>query len=476
MSSQEEVRALRRSFGYDPTEDQKRAMEHLAAFGVTKKANPLYLLKGYAGTGKTSLISAFVRNLLHKGRKFVLLAPTGRAAKVLSQYTGFRAYTIHRWIYTTVMQADGRKKMVLSNNKMQNAVFVVDEASMINDNVSESNFFEGKSLLDDLIRFVFSSAGNKLLLVGDTAQLPPVGLNISPALDVDYLKSAYSLTAFAFEMKEVMRQSLDSGILKSATYLRQKINEQLIDLPYFKESNFLADVQKVEDSYDLEDLMQQSFSGLHTSESIVITRSNKRANLFNKQIRNFIQQKESELEAGDQLMVVKNNYFWLDQKSRAGFIANGDIAEVVRVNYTEELYGFRFADVEIVLLDYPEEKELTVKLLLDVLDFPGPSLGEKEQRSLFEQVEADYQHIPSRRKRIAQLQKDPYFNALQVKYAYAMTCHKTQGGQWPVVFVEQGYFSEEQCDVEYLRWLYTALTRATEKVYLLGFQQDFFED
>lgn len=476
MTLQKEVRALKSAFGFEPTNDQMKAMEHLAAFGISEKPSPLYLLKGYAGTGKTSLISAFVRNQLHHGRKFVLLAPTGRAAKVLSQYTGFRAYTIHRWIYTTVMQADGRRKMVLSNNKMQNTVFVVDEASMINDYVSESSLFEGKSLLDDLIQFVFSASGNKLLLVGDTAQLPPVGLNISPALDIDYLKSTYSLTAFAFEMKEVMRQSLDSGILKSATFIREKINNQIVDLPYFKIDNFLNDVKRVEDAYELEELMQASFSGRQIAESIVITRSNKSANLFNKQIRNYIQQKESEIEAGDQLMVVKNNYFWLNEKSKAGFIANGDIAEVVRVNYVEELYGFRFADAEIVLLDYPEEKELTVKLLLDVLDFPGPSLGEKENRLLFEQVEADYQHIPSRRKRLALLQKDPYFNALQVKYAYAMTCHKTQGGQWPTVFIEQGYFSEEQCDVEYLRWLYTALTRATKKVYLLGFQSAFFED
>jgi exodeoxyribonuclease-5 len=272
-----------------------------------------------------------------------------------------------------------------------------------------------------------------------------------------------------------MRQSMDSGILVSATYLREKIDNVSVMLPYFKESNFLTDVVKVEDAYELEDLMQSAFSGDRTSGSIVVTRSNKGANLFNKQIRNYIQQKESVLEAGDQLMVVKNNYFWLDAKSKAGFIANGDIAEVVRVNHIEEMYGFRFADAEIVLLDYPGEKELTVKLILDVLDYPGPSLGEQENRSLFEQVEADYQHIPSRKKRMAALQKDPYFNALQVKYAYAMTCHKTQGGQWPTVFVEQGYFTEEQCDVEYLRWLYTALTRATEKVYLLGFQQEFFE-
>lgn len=475
MSQLDEFRALREEFDFEPTQDQKMAMQHLAAFGISGKPNPLYLLKGYAGTGKTSLISAFTKRLRKKSVKFVLMAPTGRAAKVLSQYTGFQAFTIHRRIYMTAMTADGRRKMTLAPNKMENTVFIVDEASMISDSSVEMGNFEGQGLLDDLISFVFSRPGNKLLLVGDTAQLPPVHLNISPALDVGYLKSSYSLTAFAFEMTEVMRQAQDSGILLSATRLRHKIGLSDFSFPFFMEKEFLADVEIITDYYRLEELFQLAFSGFSQSDSIVVTRSNKSANHFNKQIRNNIQQRESVLEAGDQIMIVKNNYFWLDINSKAGFIANGDLAEIVRLTGEEELYGFHFADAEVRLIDYPEEKEMSVKLLLDTLDANAPSLTEEEQRNLFDEVERDYQHIPNRRKRIAAMQKDPYFNALQIKYAYAMTCHKTQGGQWAHVFIDQGYINTENLDVEYLRWLYTAFTRATEKVYLLGFQEMFFE-
>lgn len=474
MSQMDEYQALRQEFDFEPTQDQVLAMQHLAAFGISKKPNPFYLLKGYAGTGKTSLISAFTGRLHKKSERFVLMAPTGRAAKVLSQYTGFQAFTIHRRIYMTVMTAEGRRKMTLSPNRMENTVFIVDEASMISDNSVESGSFGGQGLLDDLINFVFSRPGNKLLFVGDTAQLPPVHLNLSPALDLDYLKSAYSLTALAFEMKEVMRQSQDSGILLSATRLRYKIGTGDFSFPFLLQKNFMTDVEIITDYYRLEELFQQLFSGYRKTESIVVTRSNKNANQYNRQIRNNIQQRETVLEAGDQIMVVKNNYFWLDADSRAGFIANGDLAEVIRITGEEELYGFHFADAEIRLTDYPEEKEILVKLLLDTLDANAPSLTEEEQRKLFDEVERDYQHIPNRKKRIAAMQKDPYFNALQIKYAYAMTCHKTQGGQWPQVFIDQGFVNEEQLDVEYLRWLYTAFTRATEKVYLLGFQEIFF--
>lgn len=474
MSQLDEYHALREEFGYEPTRDQVMAMQHLAAFGLSRKNNPFYLLMGYAGTGKTSLISAFTSNLHKKSEKFVLMAPTGRAAKVLSQYTGFQSFTIHRRIYMTVMTADGRRKMTLAPNRMENTVFIVDEASMISDNSVESGSFEGQGLLDDLINFVFSRPGNKLLFVGDTAQLPPVHLNISPALDVNYLKSSFSLTAFAFEMKEVMRQAQDSGILLSATRLRYKIGPGDFSFPFFLQKEFMSDVEVVTDYYRLEDLFQTAFSSYRQSDSIVVTRSNKSANHFNKQIRNNIQQREAVLEAGDQIMIVKNNYFWLDSNSKADFIANGDLAEIVRLTGEEELYGFHFADAEIRLIDYPDEKEMSVKLLLDTLETNAASLTEEEQRKLFDEVERDYQHIPNRKKRIAAMQKDTYFNALQIKYAYAMTCHKTQGGQWPHVFIDQGFVNAEQLDVEYLRWLYTAFTRATEKVYLLGFQEMFF--
>ncbi len=476
MALAQEIKGILRHFGYPPTGDQQIAMRHLAAFGISSKSNPMYLLKGYAGTGKTSLISAFV-NLLHEtGRRFVLMAPTGRAAKVLAQYTSFASFTIHRRIYRSDTDKDGRKKLILSQNKMSNTVFIVDEASMISDySLDKKMMVSEGSLLDDLMQFVFAQSGNKLLLVGDTAQLPPVGLDISPALDEEYLRGAYNLTAFSFEMREVMRQALDSGILKSATFLRRKIEEEIANPPFFVRQNFERDVRIIEDGYMLEDLMQTAFSGSENTGSIVVTRSNKSANLYNQQIRSRIQLRESALEAGDKIMVVKNNYFWLSPDSKAGFIANGDMAQVVRINHLEELYGFKFAEAEIRLPDYPEEKELTVKLMLDTLDAPGPDISGEEQRRLFDEVERDYMAIPQRRKRLAAVKKDPYFNALHVKYAYAITCHKTQGGQWPVVFIDQGYVNEEQIDREYMRWLYTAFTRATQTVYLMNFKAEFFD-
>lgn len=475
MSVDYEIKGILHNFRYVPTGDQKKAVGHLAAFGISRKPNPMYLLKGYAGTGKTSLVSAFVNHLYAEHRRFVLMAPTGRAAKVLAQYTGFQSFTIHRRIYRTVTRQDGKQKLVLSQNQMQHTVFIVDEASMISDYVLDKGLVESSgSLLEDLMQFVFSQPGNKLLLVGDTAQLPPVGLDISPALDPEYLRQVFNLTAFSFEMQEVMRQALDSGILATATRLREKIVEQDAEPPFFIRKMFGRDVQVVEDGYMLEDLMQTAFASGEEGESIVITRSNKSANLYNNQIRSRIQFRESELEAGDKLMVVKNNYFWLAPLSKAGFIANGDMAVVRRVNHIEEMYGFRFAEAEIRLADYPEEKELTVKLLLDSLSAEGPDIESAEQRRLFDEVSLDYMSIPQRGKRLEAIKKDPYFNALHVKYAYAITCHKTQGGQWPVVFVDQGYMKPDMLNIEFLRWLYTAFTRATQKVYLLNFNPEFF--
>ncbi len=475
MTVDKEIKGMLRHFQYPPTGDQKTAIHHLAAFGISRKFHPMYLLKGYAGTGKTSLVSAFVNHLHQTNRRFVLMAPTGRAAKVLSRYTGFPAFTIHRRIYRSVARKDGLTKLVLSPNTLQNTVFIVDEASMISDYVVDKGMVASSgSLLEDLMQFVFSQPGNKLLLVGDTAQLPPVGLAISPALDVDYLRHAFDLTAFAFEMREVMRQALDSGILRSASYLRQKIETEDSTPPFFLRENFQGDVQVVEESYRLEELMQSAFSEGDDNRSIVITRTNKSANLYNGQIRNRIQFRESELEAGDKIMVVKNNYFWLPAGMEPGFIANGDMLQVVRVNRMEELYGFRFAEAEIRLTDYPDAKEFTVKLLLDTLFADGADIPAEEQRRLYDEVSLDYMSIPQRTKRLAAIKKDPYYNALHVKYAYAITCHKTQGGQWPEIFVEQGYLNDDMMNMEYLRWLYTAFTRATQKVYLLNFNPEFF--
>lgn len=435
------------------------------------------MLKGYAGTGKTSLISAYVKLLKSGNKSFVLLAPTGRAAKVLTHYTGEKASTIHRQIYQIFTTQDGANRIILAPNQFKNCVFIIDEASMIGDNSSgQDSLFGRRSLLDDLMSYVFSSENNKMLLVGDTAQLPPVGLEISPALNYEYIKGAFDVRVFAFEMKEVMRQSLDSGVLMSATQLREQVRQQSNTIPFFFNSTFKTDVVRIDNGSDLEDLLSQTFSGKDFENGIVVCRSNKRANLFNQQVRNRILQYENQIEGGDYLMVVKNNYYWLPEDSKAGFIANGDLIRLVRILKVEEMYGFLFADAEIEMLDYPEEKEIEVKLLLDTLTSDGPNLAFEEQQKLFEKVEEDYMDIPDRRKRMRKVRENEWLNALQVKFAYAMTCHKTQGGQWPLVIIDQGYLTDEMINTEYLRWLYTALTRSTDKVYLVNFKDEFFGD
>ena len=464
------------NLSFTPTDDQAQVCRHLEAFTISKKENPVYILKGYAGTGKTSMISAYVNTLKQLNTNFVLLAPTGRAAKVLAQYTGFHAHTAHRYIYIFMTNKEGVTNITLSKNKLRNSVFIIDEASMIGDNSqTTNNVFNRNSLLDDIIQFVFSQKGNKLILVGDTAQLPPVGITLSPALDLEHLRHTYSITPFDFEMKDVMRQSLDSDILTSATSLRTKIEKQFLEPPYFNITSIPSDVINVEDAGTFGDLLMDSFTDNAEDSGIIICRSNRQANLYNDQIRNRILMRESELEAGDLLMVVKNNYFWLDKDSKAGFIANGDIIKITRYRKTEELYGFRFADVDIQLTDYPEEKEMNVKLLLDTLATNAPGLLDKDNKRLFETVESEYMNYSNRRTRLDKIKANPYYNALHIKFSYAMTCHKTQGGQWENVFVDKGYIKDETPNIEYLRWLYTATTRATNNLYLIGFGQEYFE-
>ncbi len=468
---------IRQELGFQPTADQQRALSHLEAFENSGKKNPLYILKGYAGTGKTSLVGAYVKVLKNMGKSFVLLAPTGRAAKVLSQYTGYKAHTIHRFIYRIFTAPNGSHRFILAKNILRNAVFIVDEASMINDSTQPGDaLFSTRNLLEDLLDFVYSGEDNKLILSGDTAQLPPVGLNISPALNLGYIKSIINIAGFAFEMKEVMRQSLDSGILATATALRKKISSDEASLPLFDTRLFKSDIVRIENGYELEELLQENFSSDDLSKCIVVCRTNKRANLFNRQIRERILQRENRIEGGDLLMVVRNNYFWLDDNSRAGFLANGDLVRIIRLKKTEEKYGFTFADADIELLDYPGEKEYEVKLLLDTINAQGPGLTDADRKRLFNSVEQDYNHIPQRRKRMEEVGKNLYYNALHVKFAYAMTCHKTQGGQWPNVIVDQGYLNDEMINTEYLRWLYTAITRSTEKVFLVNFRRDMFEE
>lgn len=464
------------NFRHKPTNHQSTAINHIARFHCSSKPNPCYVLKGYAGTGKTSLMATYVKTMAQMRHKIVLLAPTGRAAKVLSAYAGRIAHTIHRFIYFIVTAPNGYPVVKLNNNKLSNTTFIVDEASMIGDNSNNSEGgFGGRVLLDDLIQYVFSQSGNKLILIGDTAQLPPVGLNISPALDINYLKTSFNLTAHSFEMKEVMRQSLDSGILASATSLREKIENEDSNLPMINLSDFKSEVKIIESAMDFEEILQESFTDSSDSDSVLICRSNKRANLFNQQIRANILQRENELEAGDILMVVKNNYYWMEEYQLSGFIANGEMLEVRKIMKIRDLYGFRFADAEIALVDQDEIKTIEVKILLDTINAEGAGLSREQQNTLFENILEDFTHLGSRKKAVQQVMVSPYFNAIHVKFAYAMTCHKTQGGQWPKVIIDQGWLTEEMINSEYLRWLYTAFTRATESLYLINFREDFFE-
>ncbi len=492
---------LSANFGFVPTEDQAKVLYHLSAFILTQKEKPVYLLRGYAGTGKTTLVSTLVKTLPQIGMSCQLLAPTGRAAKVMSRYTNKTAYTLHKKLYRFKALASGEMRMTRAENKSRNTVFIVDECSMISD--QGNGFSWSRSLLDDLIEYVFSGSCCKLLLIGDSAQLPPIGLDISPALDFDILRNSFNLTIATYEMKEVMRQALDSGILYNATEIRNKIamgNEQwamsesdMYQLPLLDINNF-SDIIKI-DPMSFEELLWQNFGDKKSDkDSIVICRSNKRANMFNQAIRSRVLQEEGELSAGEKLMVVKNNYYWVSQRDnetqslqsyahgsqltaqgQISFIANGDMIEVMKINKIEEMYGFHFADVEIKLLDYEDTPSLSVKILMETLHSDSPSLTNEEAKRLYQAVEEDYMDIPRASDRRKLMKENPYFNALQVKYGYALTCHKTQGGQWRNVFVEAPYLPDETTlELSDMRWLYTALTRASEKVYLVNFKDEWF--
>jgi len=461
-------------FPYQPTPGQEQLISELSSFILNKNPLSLFVLKGYAGTGKTTIVSSLVNVLPEIKKSFNLLAPTGRAAKVLSNYSGKNAHTIHRFIYWVTTDNEGKFRMVLRQNKQKNTIFIVDEASMIPDADTNYNFNQSshRGLLEDLINFVYASQTNcKIILIGDEAQLPPVGLDISPALNIEYLKASFGLDIHTFVLREVVRQSLSSGILANATNIRNQVENNSIQMPFFSLENY-NDIRAIEGN-ELEDLLNTAYANSGHESTVVITRSNKRANIYNQQIRHRILYLEEEISAGDFMMVVKNNYFWLPEKSNAGFLANGDIIELLSIRKTEELYGFRFADVSIRLIDYPDEPELDVKILLDAIMAESPALPKEDNNRLFNEVLKDYAEIPQRRKRLDKMKVDPYFNALQVKFAYALTCHKTQGGQWKNVFIDQGYFNEKMMDREFLRWLYTAVTRASNQLYLVNFKDEF---
>ena len=484
---------LLNNFGFTPTEGQAKVLYHLSAFILTEKERPVYLLRGYAGTGKTTLVSTLVKTLPSLGMRYQLLAPTGRAAKVMSTYTGKAASTLHRKLYRFQVNANGEFRMARAENKAKDTIFIVDECSMISD--QGDGYSWSRSLLDDLIEYVFSGSCCKLLLIGDSAQLPPVGLDISPAMDFNILKNSFSLTLATYEMKEVMRQNLDSGILYNATEIRNlmstdngQLTTDFYELPLLNINGF-DDIIKI-DPMSFEELLWQSFGDKRSNnDAVVICRSNKRANMFNQAIRSRVLQEEGEISSGDKLMVVKNNYFWTSQQttdnrqqtstnsqqSNISFIANGDMIEITRINKFEEMYGFHFADVDIMLTDYEEAPTLSVKIIMETLYSDSPALTNDEAKRLYQAVEEDYMDIPRAADRRKVMKENPYFNALQVKFGYALTCHKTQGGQWSNVFIEAPYLPEETIlELGDLRWLYTAMTRASEKVYLVNFKDEWF--
>ena len=460
---------IKTNFPYKPTLEQEKVVKILADFLFSREMESLFLLKGYAGTGKTSLIGALVKTLDQLEQKCVLLAPTGRAAKVFAHYSGHPAYTIHKKIYRQRSFSNEMDNFSINDNLHQHTLFIVDEASMIaNDGLAGSMFGTGR-LLDDLIQYVYSGQGCRLMLIGDTAQLPPVGEEESPALSANALKG-YGLKLYEGMLTEVVRQLSDSGILWNATELRRYISEEdFFVLPPIRVEGF-PDV-KVVPGMELIETISESYDKVGMDETIVVCRSNKRANIYNKGIRNTILYREEELECGDLLMVAKNNYFWTEGCKEIDFIANGDIAVVRRVRRERELYGFRFADVVLRFPDY-NDMELEVKVLLDTLHTETPALPKEMNDKLFYSVLEDYADITVKRERMKKMKADPHYNALQVKYAYAVTCHKAQGGQWKRVFLDQGYMTEEMLSPDYFRWLYTAFTRATETLYLVNWPKE----
>lgn len=474
MDTAEFYKILRKHFPFTPTLKQDIFLQKIAAFITNDDNDDVFVLKGYAGTGKTTIISTLVNQLRTVNKKCVLLAPTGRAAKVISGYSKRPAYTIHKRIYYPKKGSGGTVGFTMQANKFTNTIFIVDEASMISDSGSDSKMYENGSLLDDLMQYVYSGKNCKLILIGDTAQLPPVNSEISPALDTDTLAMHYLKEVQQIELDEVMRQETDSGILYNATELREILKSAFVDTFQFKAKGF-KDFVRLVDRYDIEDAIHQAYRDYSIEDTAFIVRSNKRANQYNQQIRFKILDRESELSAGDYLMVVKNNYFWINEKSTAGFIANGDIIEVLEIFRIEELYGFKFARVKVRMVDYNDQIPFETVLLLDTLHSESSSLSYEDSNRLYEEVQKDFQDEKSNYKRFLKIKNNPHFNALQVKFSYAVTCHKSQGGQWKTVFVEQPYLPDG-ITKDYIRWLYTAITRAEETLYLIGFKDENFEE
>ncbi|MEO7212321.1 AAA family ATPase [Mucilaginibacter sp.] len=468
MPSSEQISS---SFPHQPNAQQAELFGKLHRFLLSDDGDECFILRGYAGTGKTTVVGALVNALRNYEYKSVLLAPTGRAAKVITNYSGRKAFTIHKRIYRKKSAVNMDEAFKLNDNLQTNTLFIVDEASMISD---EHSGFNGSTLLQDLVSYVYNGRNCKLMLVGDTAQLPPVGSIDSPALDAKLMKDKFMMAIHGYELTDVLRQQQDSGILFNVTEVRDIIRREGEEYPQIVTDGF-KDVIRMTGA-DLEEELSTVYHKYGYDGTLIICRSNKNANQYNMQIRNRILMREEELTGGDQLMIVRNNYFWLqtEEEGSTAFIANGDIVKLRKVRRMEEMYGFRFADVQLEFIDYAEDPVLDCKILIDTLYSEAPALTPDKQKQLYLEVMKDYDHIHNKREKHEQLKLNPYYNALQVKFAYAITCHKAQGGQWEAVFVDQGYRTEEMVNTDFLRWFYTACTRATEKLYLVNFNEKFF--
>lgn len=449
---------------HHPTDDQLHFIQRVAHFLSEPEKKDVFVLRGYAGTGKTTMISALVNALKRTNYSTVLMAPTGRAAKVVSNYSGKMAFTIHKRIYWAE-ERDGSVQFVLGKNKAKNTLFIVDEASMI----AGGGTFNDQNVLDDLIRYVYQGTNCRILFVGDMAQLPPVHKDLSPALEPRALRDDYNLRVDGAELKAVVRQTDESGILKNATVLRNRLSDGQWAVQFDAQFN---DVHTINGN-DLPEVLESCYGKYGLEETILLTRSNKRANLFNEQIRTRLLFHEEKVNSGDLLMVVKNNYHWLDKTSKMGFIANGDMLKVNRMIDRESRFGMEFATVSATFVDYPDEPSVDVKLNLSAINSEKSALSQEEFNGLYYAVKGSYHHLNSKQATRDAIKKDPYLNALQVKFAYAVTCHKAQGGQWKAVIVDQGYLTQELLDKNLMRWMYTAITRATEQLYLLNFHSQF---
>jgi ATP-dependent exoDNAse (exonuclease V) alpha subunit len=460
-----------KAFPHEPTGQQLELFGRLHTFLLSDNDDECFILKGYAGTGKTTVLGALVKALRYYNYKSVLLAPTGRAAKVITNYSGRKAFTIHKRIYRKKSALNIDDAFRLADNLATDTLFIVDEASMISD---ESSGNMRETLLHDLMSYVYNTKNCKLMLVGDTAQLPPVGADNSPALDINLMKQTFAVNIFSFELTDVLRQEKDSGILHNVTAMRDIIRQGKVATPAIVTKGY-KDVFRMTGER-LEEGLNYAYNKYGYDGTLIVCRSNKNANLYNRQIRGRILLREEEITGGDQVMVVRNNYFWLQEQEEGstGFIANGDIARIKKVRRFEEMYGFRFADVQLEFIDYAEDPVLDCKIMLDTLYSEAPALVPTEQKRFFLEAMKDYDHIASRKAKLDELKLNPYYNALQIKFAYAVTCHKAQGGQWDAVFVDQGYLTEEMINMDFLRWFYTACTRASKELFLVNFNERFF--